>query len=566
MASYALAGNVDAFNIEFSLPDYDETDFGYDVMKRRNRTVTPAGTITRLVFDPRSLVLSTWVGTDDNGATANDPTGGGAMGNNMVVITSNEFDDGNDGGDGNLTQQTQHVDGSDTRVTAFTYDFRNRRTEINGEVDFFQKTYFDNLSRVIKTERYNTTSGGNLIARSETKFDDRGRVYRRIQYGVDPSTGSVGNSLTSNTWFDDSGNVIKDQPAGSDLFTKSTYDSLGRREKTYRGYDLDETTYAEAETVTGDTILEQSEMVYDDASNGIQTTMRQRYHDAAATQTGELEDPSMTPKARVSYMASYPDALGRTVATANYGTNGGSALSRPSTIPTRSDTVLVSSTTFDSAGNQETMTDPSGMVVQMEHDDAGREITKTMNPSDGSSSSSSSCGGCACSDDTNVTVRTAYNADGNVSSITAENAATGNQTTQFVYGTTLANSDVASSLLKREEIYPDSVGGSDKIEFRYNRQQQATSVTDQAGTVHSYDYDKLGRMTQDRITTLGSGVDSAIRRIAMTYEVRGMRETLTSYDNATVGSGNIVNEVEFTYNEFSQLTQDYQSHSGGVTP
>lgn len=270
----------------------------------------------------------------------------------------------------------------------------------------------------------------------------------------------------------------------------------------------------------------------------------------------------MTPKARVTYMASYPDALGRTVATVNYGTNGGSTLSRPSTIPTPSDTVLVSSTTFDSAGNQETMTDPSGMVVHMEHDDAGREITKTMNPSDGSSSSSSSCGGCACSDDTNVTVRMAYNADGNVSSITAENSATGNQTTQFVYGTTLANSDVASSLLKREEVYPDSVGGSDKIVFRYNRQQQVTSVTDQAGTVHSYDYDKLGRMTQDRATALGTNVDDAVRRIAMTYEVRGMRQNLASYNDPDVGEGSIVNDVQFEYNDFSQLTADYQSHSG----
>jgi hypothetical protein len=41
---------------------------------------------------------------------------------------------------------------------------------------------------------------------------------------------------------------------------------------------------------------------------------------------------------------------------------------------------------------------------------------------------------------------------------------------------------------------------------------------------------------------------------------------LTSYDNATVGSGSIVNEVEFTYNEFGQVTQDAQSHSGAVTP
>ena len=95
-------------------------------------------------------------------------------------------------------------------------------------------------------------------------------------------------------------------------------------------------------SVTGDTILEQVEFTYDDGGNLIQTTTRQRYHNAPASQTGALKNPSETPKARVTYVASYPDALGRTVATANYGTNGGTALVRSSTIPTGSDNILVS--------------------------------------------------------------------------------------------------------------------------------------------------------------------------------------------------------------------------------
>jgi len=63
---------------------------------------------------------------------------------------------------------------------------------------------------------------------------------------------------------------------------------------------------------------------------------------------------------------------------------------------------------------------------------------------------------------------------------------------------------------------------------------------------------------------LGSGVDGAVRRISSTYEVRGMRESVTSYDNATVGSGSIVNDTKFIYNSFGLLTADYQSHSGAV--
>ena len=43
-----------------------------------------------------------------------------------------------------------------------------------------------------------------------------------------------------------------------------------------------------------------------------------------------------------------------------------------------------------------------------------------------------------------------------------------------------------------------------------------------------------------------------------------MREKITSYNNATVGSGTIVDETQFTYNSFAQLIVDYQAHSGAV--
>jgi len=68
--------------------------------------------------------------------------------------------------------------------------------------------------------------------------------------------------------------------------------------------------------------------------------------------------------------------------------------------------------------------------------------------------------------------------------------------------------------------------------------------------MRSMPYDKLGRQTQDRVTTLGTGVDGAVRRIASTFEVRGMREKITSWNGETVGSGSVVNEVQFTHTNF----------------
>ena len=81
----------------------------------------------------------------------------------------------------------------------------------------------------------------------------------------------MGNSLTDNTWYDAAGNVIKRQTAGSKQFTKTVFDGLGRQTQEYQGFDVDETDYDEADDVTGDTILQQTEFSYDAASNVIKT-------------------------------------------------------------------------------------------------------------------------------------------------------------------------------------------------------------------------------------------------------------------------------------------------------
>jgi RHS repeat-associated protein len=66
-------------------------------------------------------------------------------------------------------------------------------------------------------------------------------------------------------------------------------------------------------------------------------------------------------------------------------------------------------------------------------------------------------------------------------------------------------------------------------------------------------------------TVLGSGINNAVRRISKEYNPRGLLAKVSSYNNATVGSGSIVNQVTHTYNAFNQLIEDAQSHSGAVT-
>ena len=153
-----------------------------------------------------------------------EQNGSAPAGTNMVRVTEYEYDDGSDGGDGLLTEVTEHVDSSNSRVTEYGYDWRGRRVwtyQDDGTYGTYSYLTYDRLGRVTKTERYHdddddfssqgpeTSSDDNLMARTETSYDDRGRVYETTRYAVDPDDGSVGNSLTDETWYDAAGNVIK---------------------------------------------------------------------------------------------------------------------------------------------------------------------------------------------------------------------------------------------------------------------------------------------------------------------------------------------------------------------
>ena len=535
--------------------NYNETTYGYDSLKRRNQVTSPGGTITFKVLDARDNEVAQYVGTNATGATQTDPTGSGASGNNMVLVVEKQYDGGQGSGDNNLTMITEHVDASTTRVTTYLYDWRNRPTDIDGEVDFYQRDTYDNLNNVTRSDRYNITPSGNLIQRTDYLLDDLGRKYRTITYNVDPASGAVSNQLTDNTWFDAAKNIIKSQPSGSQLFTKTTYDGLGRPTAEYTGYGSD-VSYSDAQSIVNNTILEQIEKVNNPANLVIQSTRRQRYHNAAASQTGPLGDPGTQPKARVTYQAMYFDAIGRSIASVGFGTNGGAAFTRPAAIPAGSNTVLVSRMAYNARGEMFQTIDPIGRDDQRVYDDAGRLVTAVENYVDGDPTTGTA-------DQDRTTSRT-YTPDGLIASITVSSPDTGNQVTSYTYGTTLAESQVASSLLKRFEIMPDSSGGSDQVAYTYNRLGQATSITDQNGTVRSTTYDGLGRPTANRITTLGSGADGSVLRTETAYTPRGSRSVVTSYDNAAVGQGNVVNQAQFQYNGFNQLVADYQEHGGAV--
>ena len=110
------------------------------------------------------------------------------------------------------------------------------------------------------------------------------------------------------------------------------------------------------------------------------------------------------------------------------------------------------------------------------------------------------------------------------------------------------------------------VAKSYKVNFgdASNRLDEVVVKRDQNGTVHTYEYDNLGRLLHDRITTLGTGVDGAVRRITTAYDVVGNVKSVTSYDNATMGSGTVVNQVLYEYDANGLLAKDFSNPSGTV--
>jgi len=92
-----------------------------------------------------------------------------------------------------------------------------------------------------------------------------------------------------------------------------------------------------------------------------------------------------------------------------------------------------------------------------------------------------------------------------------------------------------------------------KTSLAYNALGEQVWSEDAMGTVRQVDMDAAGRVIHDRITTLGSGLNGAVRRISTVYDARWMASTISSWDNATVGSGAIVNQVQNTYDGWGLL-------------
>jgi RHS repeat-associated protein len=306
--------------------------------------------------------------------------------------------------------------------------------------------------------------------------------------------------------------------------------------------------------VASDNVLEQTDTTFDSDGNAILVATRQRFHNE--TTLGALGNPTTAPKARVYYAATYFDLANRKIADVNVGTNGGSAWTRPTSVPSSSSTVLVTNYAFNAAGWLQDTTDPKGLDTRDFYDNLGRLTQQIQDYTNGTPTNTS-----------NKTTNYTYDGDNHTLTLQAVETGGASETTKWIFGvTTGQGSNFFSNDVLYQVQYPDPSTGSPSTSYEetytVDSLGENLTFTDRAGNVHTYSYDILGRQTSDAITTLASGFDNTVLRLQTNYNALGNAFQITNYNAASGGS--IVNQVQEIFNGLDQLIQEFQSHSGAV--
>jgi RHS repeat-associated protein len=590
---------------------YDATSYSYDSMGRVERTVDPTRTISRTVFDALGRTTSRWVGlTDVHGWTSTSGNGSSGGSDDMTQVEWLLYDGATTStlsvGNSLLTRRTAYVAGdvstgigstTGQRITDYLYDVRGNLIVTEPPLAPFSVNKYDLRRRVTATALYSSTSGltaatdpaatgatSNRVALSKTFYDSRGQVWKSERWKITQSNGTDADHLEALTWRDAAGRVIKQ---GGTSNSKTAYDRLGRVIHQYTLARNDDSTYAHATDVAGDIVLEQSDTVYDNEDKTglvVMTANFMRNYNDITTGTGGLYPDALDSNADnnvYKYTAAdlvghtqitcyWYDELDRPQDTVAYGTYGNADFDRrPSSVwlgvPSRSSTALRTTTVYNDNGTvaavQAPKVDTNPIETDYRYDQALRKVAEIRNYKNGTPSS-------AIGDD-DVYTRYTYDA-GRMTEMWVDVDGDGvqdadDQVTKYFYGTTRNNttgtSRIASNLLLDHVRYPAQGIASETTDkqstfYAYNAQGQKIWQKDNNGTVLEWTYDTAGRKTLEDATSLGSGIDGAIRGVSTSYTSRGMVDEVIQYD-ATGGAGSTPDGVQYLYDDWGNLT-DYR--------
>ena len=581
-------GTMDEVRAYFDIPgsgsgtegtNYDASFSGYDAMGRRTRVEQASGTIQRSEFDAIGRRSEQWIGTNDSTFDGGSPSGT----DNMVKVSAIAYDGGGVG-NGLVTSRTAYVEDSatDSRVTSFEYDVRGRLLVQENPESPHQLHKYNEAGWREATGQYSTVIASldsqdpttyvtARIGLEQSDYDSLGRAWKRRSHEIDPADGSNDDDIEFRTYYDAAGRVLYTTGNQS---VKVKYDRLGRLTNRYLlSYARDTLGYGDADDVVDDLVLQEQQTYYEDETGNVLMTVNidRLYDDYGGSEsTAELDTDSDVSlidasevNGRVSITAHWYDSLDRRTDTVRFGTYGGADFDRDAggfaSPPARSDTALRSTTVFNDDGTRLSVTDAMGYETRFEYDDIGRTTKTIENYTDGTP-------GGGTNDDQDRTMVAQYT-DGLRTLVRADLSGT-DQDTTYTYGTTkgvsAGDSKIASGHLLQKATYPDSGSGSDVVTYAYNAQGQQVYLKDQSGNVVETDFDDAGREEHRRVSTLAGGFDGDVRRISFTYENRGLVETVTQYDNATAGSGSIVDEVKYAYDGWAQISRFEQDRNSAV--
>ncbi|MEZ6049211.1 MAG: RHS repeat-associated core domain-containing protein [Planctomycetaceae bacterium] len=423
----------------------------------------------------------------------------------------------------------------------------------------------------------------------KNNYNDQGQLYDTRTYKVDPSTGSASYFFVKVNYFDRNGRVVAVDNSRTNR-QEFAFDGLGRMYQSRQVLALESTKYdgsgvyqyrapvpdPDLSSMTGgdDKVLSMSHTVYDDFL-AIGTHTLTNIHSDVTAGTAGIDLSNNDDYIRSTQYQWYDDNDNVT-ATADYG-SGDTAMgagewkyasipTRPSTAPSTSDTVLVTTNSYNSnTGGLESVTDPAGKVSKTVYDDMRRVLYSISNYDDFNESTEANTGDSTDKSKDRV-VKYVYPTTTNKTQIIAMDP-DGNGNLSDNQVTTSLHEDAIDPTRVTNTIYPDSSdttsSGTDQVKMTYNLAGQITQKTNQLGTVFDHTFTSKRQPELTKVTTLGTGVDGHIRSTKMSYNSYDQLEKLTSYANSD-GTGTVRNEIQYTYNDLSQVVRMYQSHEGAV--
>ena len=354
----------------------------------------------------------------------------------------------------------------------------------------------------VATPPPSTAYGNDENVATETLYHpDNGLAIATIEYWVEDSSVI---SRTTRTYYDDLGRVT----AVVRNITETTPDL----------YDDDWPSYS---TLTPDQNV-RSEFVYDAAGNQIASIEVLDEGDEAVTRT-------------------YYDGLGRPVTVVRNLTGQTIATTTP---PTRNlngpaDQNVRTDTSYDSAGNISSQTDPLENETDYEYDDLGRQ-TEVSDPLENSITFAYDNAGFLYTrtDAEGVVTLYLYDDLGRLTSVT-ENYRSGFTPDEETNVKTEYGYDKNGNLVEIEDARSVLSGSGDVTTFTYDDLDRLESESDSLENTWTYQYDKLGNRTQVE--------DPEEQTISYSYDLLG-RQTGIDYP----GTGD---DVTLSYNALSWRTQ-----------